>query len=154
MNALVIGYGNPGRQDDGLGPAVAEAVERWELPDVVTESDYQLNIEHAADVAGKDAVIFADAARVGPEPFAFGALEAAREIAFTTHALDPCSVLALCRDVYECAPPAFLLAIRGHAFEFDEGLQDRARENLEAALAFLRELLPKPVAEWPAGRPA
>ncbi len=151
MSVLVIGYGNPGRQDDGLGAAVVEAVEGWGLPGVVTECDYQLNIEHAAEVAGKDAVIFADAARVGPEPFAFRGLEAGREIAFTTHALDPCSVLGLCRDVYDCSPQAFLLAIRGYAFEFDEGLQEQAGKNLDAALAFLRELLPKPLAEWPAG---
>ena len=31
---LVIGYGNPGRLDDGLGPAFAAQVERLQLPDV------------------------------------------------------------------------------------------------------------------------
>ena len=26
MRTLVLGYGNPGRQDDGLGPAVAAGI--------------------------------------------------------------------------------------------------------------------------------
>ena len=36
MKALVIGYGNPGRLDDGLGPALAEAVEKLDLPGLIT----------------------------------------------------------------------------------------------------------------------
>ena len=55
---LFIGYGNPGRLDDGLGPAMAEAVEKLNLPGVVTDSDYQLTVEDAAEVAKYDLVIF------------------------------------------------------------------------------------------------
>ncbi|MCU0727503.1 MAG: hydrogenase maturation protease, partial [Planctomycetes bacterium] len=73
---LLIGFGNPGRRDDGLGPAVAQAVEGWGIPGVTVESDYQLHVEDAAAVSEHDAVIFADAAAAGPEPFAFGPLAA------------------------------------------------------------------------------
>ena len=31
---LLLGYGNPGRLDDGLGPALAAQVERLALPGV------------------------------------------------------------------------------------------------------------------------
>ena len=58
---LLIGYGNPGRADDGLGPALADRIEALDLPGLTVESDYQLSIEHAALAAGHDIVIFADA---------------------------------------------------------------------------------------------
>ena len=47
---LVIGYGNPGRQDDGLGAAVIERLEALGLEGVTVDADYQLNIEDAADM--------------------------------------------------------------------------------------------------------
>jgi len=65
MKTLVYGYGNPGRQDDALGILLAERVERWltmhPVEGVVTDSNYQLNIEDAATIAAFDRVIFADA---------------------------------------------------------------------------------------------
>jgi hydrogenase maturation protease len=149
MNLLVLGYGNPGRGDDGLGPALAEAVDAAAAPGVRTLTGYQLNIEDAADLAETDVAVFVDAARRGPAPFAFGAVEPAKEIAFTTHALDPGSLLALCSDVYRRAPRAFLLAVRGYQFEFGEGLSAAAKTNLDQALAFLKSLLDRPPAEWP-----
>ena len=45
---LLIGYGNPGRLDDGLGPALAAAVEKLAIPGVTVDADYQLNVEDAA----------------------------------------------------------------------------------------------------------
>jgi DNA-binding response OmpR family regulator len=42
---LVIGYGNPGRLDDGLGPALAETLQRLDLPGVTVDADYQLTAE-------------------------------------------------------------------------------------------------------------
>ena len=45
---LVIGYGNPGRCDDGLGPALVARLESLRIPGLSVEVDYQLSIEHAA----------------------------------------------------------------------------------------------------------
>ena len=42
---LLIGFGNPARADDGLGPALAEEIESKNIPDVTVETDYQLTIE-------------------------------------------------------------------------------------------------------------
>ncbi|MHC4675441.1 MAG: hydrogenase maturation protease, partial [Planctomycetota bacterium] len=66
---LIIGYGNPGRLDDGLGPALANAVDKMNLPGVTAEADYQLAVEDAAALAQHDIVIFADADTCGNEPF-------------------------------------------------------------------------------------
>ena len=72
---LVIGYGNPGRLDDGLGPALAEALAALELPGVTVEANYQLTVEDAAAVAEHDVVVFADASVNGPEPYSFQPVE-------------------------------------------------------------------------------
>ena len=55
MRTLVLGFGNPGRLDDGLGPAVVEALRAYELPGVTMDADYQLRVEDAAEIAGYDA---------------------------------------------------------------------------------------------------
>jgi hydrogenase maturation protease len=139
---LLIGFGNPGRRDDGLGPAVAQAAEGWGIPGVTVESDYQLHVEDAAAVSEHDAVIFADAAAAGPEPFAFGPLAAEGEPSFTTHSVSPGAVLKLSRDLFSAETAGYLLAIRGYDFDgFGEGLSEPAAANLARALDFLRTRL-------------
>jgi hydrogenase maturation protease len=134
---LVLGYGNPGRQDDGLGPAAAQALEQLRLPNVRVETGYQLNIEDAAAAVEHDAVLFIDAAAEGPEPFELRQVEPASGMAFTSHIVPPGVLLAICRQCYGRAPRAWLLAIRGYEFELAEGLTERATANLQQALALV-----------------
>jgi hydrogenase maturation protease len=141
IRTLVYGYGNPGRQDDGLGVELARRVEDAGFPGVACDSNYQLNVEDALEIAGYDAVIFADASVSATEPFAFIRLEPAHEISFTTHAMSPGSVLALCEDLYGKKPAAFVLGIRGYSWEQREGLTVQAVSNLEKAFDFLLPLL-------------
>jgi hydrogenase maturation protease len=135
---LVIGYGNPGRLDDGLGPALAERLE--DVPGVTVDSGYQLAVEDAAAVAEHDVVVFADAAATGPEPFGFRRVEPRANAAFTTHVLAPEALLAIAEEHLGAKTRGYLLAIRGHEFdEFGERLSSRARRHLDAAVGFLRE---------------
>jgi len=135
---LVFGYGNPGRRDDGLGPAVVEALEPLGLEGVTLDSNYQLSVEDAAVVAAHDAVVFVDADATGPEPFWFGAIEPANDVSFSTHSVRPEAVLALARDALGGAAAGYILGVRGYAFdEFGEELTAGARRNMDAALAFL-----------------
>ncbi len=141
---LIYGYGNPGRQDDGLGPMVAASIEKRadEFPDVEWDSNYQLNIEDAMNIRDYDAVIFADASLDCHEPFELYRLQPAKEITFTTHAMSAESVLALGQDIYGENPECYMLAIRGYEWEMGyEKLSDRAAANLDMALDFLVSLL-------------
>jgi len=139
---LLIGYGNPGRRDDGLGPAFAEAVERLAIPGLAVDAAYQLGIEDAADVAAHEVVLFADADASGPEPWSLRPLEPARETGFTTHSVSPAAVLGLARDLFGARTRGWLLGIRGYEFEeFGEGLTSRAASNLAAALERLAPAL-------------
>lgn len=140
---LLIGYGNPGRLDDGLGPALAAAIERLRLPGVTVEADYQLSVEDAAEVAKHQAVVLADADAAGPEPFSVRRLEpAADSLSFSTHSVSPGAVLALARELFGAEPEAWLVGIRGYEFnEFGERLSERAQANLEAAVAWVAAAL-------------
>ena len=139
---LVIGYGNPGRLDDGLGPAFASAVERAELEGVSVDADYQLTVEDAAAAAEHDVVIFADAAVSGPEPLFFERIEPANQVTFSTHSVQPPSVLGLVRDMFESDTVGYALGIRGYEFnEFGERLSERAASNLARALEIFLPLI-------------
>jgi len=136
---LVIGYGNPGRFDDGLGPALAEQIERLHLPGVSVDSDYQLTVEHAEAVAGYDVVVFADATTDQARAFSWESIEPHEAaVRFTSHHLGPADVLALARDLFAARPQAYLLGIRGCDFgDFGVGLSPSAQAALAEAVAFL-----------------
>jgi hydrogenase maturation protease len=136
---LVLGYGNPGRQDDGLGPAAAAGIAGLGWPSLTAFDNYQLNIEDAIDVAAHDVVWFVDAARTGGQPFAVHDLEPASGIEFTSHIVRPETILAIARQYFGRSPQAFLLAIRGYEFAFVESLTQTATDNLREALAMLTE---------------
>ena len=132
---LLIGYGNPGRMDDGLGPAFAEVVEKMGIPDLMVDADYQLTVEDAADIAGSDVVVFVDASVVGPEPFFFRAVEPSGEPGFSTHSIAPEAVMALAYELFGAKTKGYVLGIKGYTFnEFGEGLSAGAMKNLAMAV--------------------
>ena len=142
---LIYGYGNPGRQDDGLGPALIEQLEAWTKAEGITgvafDSNYQLNAEDALAVVESGQVVFVDAAKEGPSPFEFRLLAPQRKIAFSTHAMSPEGVLALADELYGARPLAWLLAIRGYEWEPNEPPTPAALANLAVACAHLQEWL-------------
>ena len=137
---LLIGYGNLGRGDDGLGPAFTDRIERRNLPFLDIDTDYQLTVDHALAVAGAEGVIFADALIGGREPFTFARIEGGTDADLTSHSLTPVSVLSLAAMLYGKRPHAYVLGISGHEFgEVKEGLSAAALRNLELAEAFFVE---------------
>lgn len=139
---MVYGYGNPGRQDDGAGIRFCEAVEALRAAegrsDVAVETNYQLNAEDAVLVAEYDEVLFVDAVAEGEGPFVVRCLEPAGVVAFSTHAMSPEAVLALCEELFGRSPRARMLGIRGYAWEAAEEMTEGCRRNMEAALAWFR----------------
>jgi hydrogenase maturation protease len=136
---LVLGYGNPGRQDDGLGPLAAAEIGSLGWPNLKTQDNYQLNIEDAIDVAEHDIVWFVDASKTGTVPYSVQELSAVAILEFTSHLVRPEVILAIAHNYFGGLPKAYLLAIRGYEFEFIEELTNGARDNLHAALAMLTD---------------
>jgi hydrogenase maturation protease len=138
---LVIGYGNPGRGDDGLGPALAEAIAALDMPGVTVERDYQLTVDHAALIAAHDRVVFADAMIGLVEPCRFTPVSAI-PAGMGSHQISPEAALHLAGLLFGHAPPGFILAIAGEDFgEMREGLSPAATANLALALEVLRDWL-------------
>jgi len=145
---LVYGFGNPGRQDDGAGVVLVDEVEAWarrgDRPWITFDSNYQLNAEDALAAAGHDIVVFVDASRDQAEGVRFRAIGPSRAVTFSTHAMTPESVLALCRDLYGARPAAHLLTVRGYAWEMDDAMSAEALANLDAARTLLTPFLESP----------
>jgi hydrogenase maturation protease len=135
---LLIGYGNPGRGDDGLGPAVAAGIEALDLAGLTVEIDYQLTVDHAAMIAAHDVVVFVDAMEGLDQPYLFSAAGTDQPQALGSHTVTPEAALHLARILFGAAPEAWILAVAGYAFEeVREGLSPQAGTNMEAATAFL-----------------
>lgn len=136
---LVIGIGNPSRGDDALGPLLIERLERLNLVGVELLTDFQLQVEYALDLQGRRQVVFADASLDAPAPFAFTPAVATMDASYSSHELSPGALLHACQKLFGEPPLAFVLAIRGEAFELGEDLSAAASANLEAALAFITQ---------------
>ena len=141
-DTILFGIGNSGRQDDGLGWAFLEEVERDKQFIGQVHYRYQLQVEDAALVSEAGKVVFIDAYKgeldggIKWEPCKPGA-----HFAFSTHELDLRSVLYLSNDLYDKLPEAYLLAIQGYEWELQTGLTPLAKENLKMALDHFYHLI-------------
>jgi hydrogenase maturation protease len=139
---LVLGFGNPGRADDGLGPAFADYVMALGLAQVHAESVYQLQVEDSLELSLADVVIFVDATIEQSCSFDFEPVEPDPNPSFTSHEVSPGGLLAIAKALHKTVPDAYLLTIRGHDFDhFYEGLSAAAARDLEAAATFIQPLL-------------
>ena len=138
-SCLIYGIGNDGRQDDGLGWALIDRLERrGDRLRATTRRTYQLALEDADLISRFTKVLFVDATT---DP-AVTSVELTRpqphlDISFASHALSVPAVLATARQCFDTTPQAVLLAIRGYRWELRTGLSRAARQNLDSAVQML-----------------
>jgi hydrogenase maturation protease len=137
---LVIGYGNPLRCDDGVGPRVVEAVEELKLPAVRTLVCQQLSPEHAEPISRARTVVFVDAAVDAPTEVQLRKLEPGGTTQLMAHAADPRTMLALARDVFGHAPQAWWLTIPAVKLGFGDDLSPAARRGFDKAVQEIKNL--------------
>ena len=142
---LFYGYGNPGRQDDGLGVMLSDEIEKWsrenKLTQIDTDSNYQLNLEDAAVISEYDVVIFADASGEDIPEYKLEPLIPAPTVEFTMHAVAPAFILHLCNQVFDKTPQAFLLHIKGYEWEFMKEMTAMAQNNLISASEYIKKYI-------------
>lgn len=135
---LVIGYGNPLRSDDGIGPRVAEAVRGWQHPDWRAIACHQLLPELAPELARTDLALFVDAVDAADEPgVEMRPLRPEPGDRSQTHHCDPASLLYLTRELYGASPTAYWLLVPGHCWDWGEQLSPRAEEGMAQCLWML-----------------
>jgi len=136
---LVLAVGNPSRGDDALGPELAARLEAAALPDVEVIVEFQLQVENALDLVGRERVMFVDAGTGTPPPYELRRAVPAADFGHTSHALSPEAVLATYERVTgQAAPEAWVFCVRGARFELGEPLSVAAAAHLEAAWTELR----------------
>jgi hydrogenase maturation protease len=144
---LVFGWGNLSRGDDALGPlCIARLREMFATSDSIEFlEDYQLQVEHALDLAGRQRVLFVDASLTCPAPFEVNTLEATQDASFTTHAMSPQALMHVYTQLQgEPAPSCTLLAIRGERYELGEAPTAQALDHLQAAVQWAQQWLTQP----------
>ncbi len=142
---LVFGWGNVARGDDGLGPLVIEAIEDWALPGVECLTDFQLQVENALDLRGRERVLFVDASASAVAPYEVCRLAPVKDDSHSTHELSPASVLYVYREVLGGEPPpTWLLGIRGIDWELGAEPSSAALANMAAALSWIQRWIHDP----------
>ncbi|HXU92556.1 MAG TPA: hydrogenase maturation protease [Gallionella sp.] len=137
---LIFAIGNESRGDDAIAPMLLRSLAEAGMgSQIELIEDYQLQIEHVTDLAGRERVLFIDADMSCAEPFHLAGIAAEKDNSYTSHAMTPHALLHAYRQVYgDAGPEAFLLRMRGYAFELGDPLSDRAASNLDAAGAYIR----------------
>jgi hydrogenase maturation protease len=141
---LLIGYGNPLRQDDGAGIRVAERVEALGLPGVRVLACQELLPEMAEILADAPAVVFVDAEADGDGRVRIQPLAPAESPQLDAHAAGPAKLLALTRAVCGDAPPAWLLTVPARHFGIGAEMTETTRLGVRAAVREVERL----AAEW------
>ncbi len=150
---LVIAYGNRDRQDDGAGwhiltqVAAQLGLQAPELPGEWIESEdgslrllylYQLLPELAEDLIDYAQVIFVDAHNAAELPeLVFEPVSPAWVHSAFTHHLSIGELLAITQTLYGCCPAAWMLSVRGYAFEFSQTLSPQTAALVNQAAALL-----------------
>lgn len=129
---LVIGYGNPLRSDDTLGPRIAVLLKdrfRGEPLEVLTV--YQLTPELVEPVQQARLVVFIDA-RVGSTPgtIIHEFVEPEAGAGAFTHHVTPASLLGAARTLYGTNPAGILISIVGACFDYGGELSPQLTRRL------------------------
>ena len=143
--AVVIGYGNPLRADDGAATELVESLYRLH-PDA---ADWRINMqllpELAEDLQKYDRAIFVDCSvELPPGKVNCKAVERRTETdtAFTHH-LDPATLLGLTHTLFAKSPQGFLVSIGGEDFAAREGLSPTVKASLSEAERLILDILTK-----------
>ena len=135
---LIIGIGNPSRGDDALGPAVVARVEELLAAEIAgghveTLIDFQLQVEHTLDIAGRETVFIVDASVVAAESLAISRIAADDVPPPFSHMMSPGALLSAYERSFGPAPPIWAVAVRGRTFDLGAPIGDDAMAHVEPA---------------------
>jgi hydrogenase maturation protease len=134
---LVIGIGNIGRSDDGLGWKMADIISEMGLEKVSVEYRYQLQVEDAHLVSEFPIVVFVDASKEKlPGGFSWQPCKPGDHYFYSSHLQSPETVLYLADTLFAKKPEAYLLAIEGENWDLGECLSEMAEKYFQKASAF------------------
>ena len=141
----IIGYGNPQRRDDGLGPYIVKGLQ----PLFEHRSDVHLLVLHQLEPDVIDAlknahtILFVDAtvemlaeghhwAEIQPE---------IKTLPCLIHQVTPSFILGLLQCLYRRNPVAWMISIQGDDFSFGNVLSSEAQKRAEQVIGEITEFI-------------
>jgi hydrogenase maturation protease len=161
LRTLIVGYGNPDRQDDGAAwHALYRLADRLERPlppgpeeGFIPEDEepdlwfvLQLTPEMAETFAQYERILFIDA-HTGQVPHDL-LLQPVAQVATAsslTHHLSPAACMALVKAIYFRSPQAALLTIRGYSFQFSREMTRETDALVTQAVEMVQEWMGKDI---------
>jgi hydrogenase maturation protease len=141
---LVIGYGNPLREDDGVGWRVTERLaEQFGAQEISVITCHQLTPELADPVAHASLAIFIDASATAPpgrvdcEPVKL----TQQTFHSLNHATAPAELLRSAQTIFGHSPRAYVLTIGGESFGFGDHLSASVARAVPEALRKIKDLI-------------
>lgn len=149
---LVIGLGNPLREDDGIGAEVVEILEE-KMPPATREkvtllAGHQVDLIQAAIIKDYDKVIFVDVqADMDGQPVQIKKIKPANDApTFTSHIGSIPVLLSITERVFGQVPDCYLVAVQGSNFTFEQHLSAASKNNAalgaKAIIELTNEFLP------------
>ena len=139
---IVLGIGNIGRQDDGLGWLFLDELKELGIANIDLEYRYQLQIEDAELISHYDTVIFIDATKERVENgYYFRKCKPSDKHSFSTHELVPETILFLANNLYRHNPKASVLGVQGYHWNLEMGISENAMTNFKKAKKYLVKTL-------------
>jgi hydrogenase maturation protease len=153
---LILGYGNPDREDDGVAWHILRALTtKLGLPSPESYEDefpesalmdfafsLQLTPEMAEDISAYPYVCFIDAHTGNiPETVRLISVESEFQRSPFTHHLTPQSLLSMCESIYRKRPDAVLLSVLGYRFLFSRQLSEETAQLVPQAVELIWEWL-------------
>ena len=137
---LLIGIGNTGRGDDGLGWLFLDEIEKRYPGMFAAEYRYQLQVEDAELITRYDSVLFIDATQeLIPGGCAIRPCESSGSFHYTSHMQSPEAIIYLSEELYGYESDANILHISGYEWELGKQPEIKALDNLERALKLFHE---------------
>ncbi len=157
QKTLILGYGNPDRQDDGVAwhILVKIALKAGFSPPESPDEDFtllegnpalifalQLTPEMAETLAAYERICFVDA-HTGKvqEDLRISEVKPLFQSSPLTHHMTPESCLALAASLYGRAPDARLVSVHGYHFEFEQSLSPETARLAEQAVVAIQQWL-------------
>jgi hydrogenase maturation protease len=142
---LILGYGNPLRGDDALGPQVAEELAaRFEADDRITvQTIHQLTLDLAETLANFSLILLVDVRNAEPVGEIFTQkIQPSQNLPQPfSHYLDPAELLGVCQILYNALPEMILTGVNATNFEVGTPISTAVRASYPQLIAHIISVL-------------
>ena len=142
---FIIGYGNPQRRDDGIGPYIVNRLQPFFIQrnDVHLLALHQLEPDIIDTLKSSDTLVFVDAA---VEALTEGRdwVEVQPELStmpFLIHQVAPAFILGLLQCLYHRRPKTWMVSVEGTDFGFGNSLSSDACKRAEQVIGEIAEFV-------------